>query len=94
MPAKASLFNQKAELVFDYGSGPKAGGTFCASLFVMENISRGPTFGDFITIRIERSMQDAGFRIVAGSGFNRVSGSGSGFGSRKAKMTHKSRKIF
>jgi len=23
MPAKASLFNQKAELVFDYGSGPK-----------------------------------------------------------------------
>jgi hypothetical protein len=28
MPAKASLFNQKAELVFDYGSGPKAGGTF------------------------------------------------------------------
>jgi hypothetical protein len=24
----------------------------------MENISRGPTFGDFVTIRTERSMQD------------------------------------
>jgi hypothetical protein len=23
-----------------------------------ENISRGPTFGDFVTIRTERSMQD------------------------------------
>jgi hypothetical protein len=24
----------------------------------MENISRGPTFGDFVTILTERSMQD------------------------------------
>jgi hypothetical protein len=24
----------------------------------MENISRGPTFGDFVTIRTEASMQD------------------------------------
>jgi hypothetical protein len=34
----------------------------------------------------------AGLRIQIGSGFNRVSGSDSG--SRRAKMTHKSRKIF
>ncbi len=29
----------------------------------MENISRGPTFGDFVTIRTERSIQD---NMVAG----------------------------
>ncbi len=30
----------------------------CAITAEMENISRGPTFGDFVTIRIEASMQD------------------------------------
>ncbi len=30
----------------------------------MENISRGPTFGDFVTIRTEASMQDVqGYRV-------------------------------
>jgi hypothetical protein len=56
MPAKASLFNQKAELVFDYGSGPKAGGTFKRD---GEYISkRGPTIGGFVIVLTKRSMHD------------------------------------
>jgi hypothetical protein len=31
----------------------------------MENMRRGPTFGDFITIRTERSMQDVTVANVA-----------------------------
>jgi hypothetical protein len=55
----------------------------------MENVSRGPTYGDFVTIVTERGpcrtlWLQAGLRIwiQIKSGFNRVSGSGSGFGIR------------
>jgi hypothetical protein len=41
---------------------------------------------------LEEDDPEAGLRIRIGSGFNRVNGSGSG--SRRAKMTHKSRKFF
>jgi hypothetical protein len=39
------------------GKGRKG---FLASILLreMENISRGPPFGDFVTIRTEESMQD------------------------------------
>jgi hypothetical protein len=49
----------------------------------MENINRGPTFGDFVTdTPLPPLLNRLRIRIPIGSEFNGVSGSGSGFGIR------------